>query len=108
MTILLPDEVNAINCDENIPTCDELHGNWEQDLYKTITNKSEKDTIDTACDIHEEERLEVPPVPMNECLHLIARLENTEGEFGDEILLDLLNSAECRGRVGECRSLKRE
>jgi hypothetical protein len=37
----------AINGDENIPTCDERDGNWEQDLYKTVTNKSEEDTIDT-------------------------------------------------------------
>jgi hypothetical protein len=55
----------AINGDENVPTCDELDGNWEQDLYKTVTNKSEEDAIDTASDIDEEERLEVPPVPIN-------------------------------------------
>jgi hypothetical protein len=73
----------------------QLDGNWEQDLYTTVLNTSEEDTIDTASDIDEEERPEVPPVPINECLHLIARLKNTARELGDEILLDLFNSAEC-------------
>jgi hypothetical protein len=86
----------AIKGDENVPTCDELDGNWEQDLYKTVTNKSEEGTIDTASDTGEEERLEVPPVPISECLHLTARVKNTTRELGDEILLDLFNSAECR------------
>jgi hypothetical protein len=74
----------------------QLDGNWEQDLYTTVLNKSEEDTIDTASDIDEEKRPEVPPVPINECLHLIARLKNAARELGDEILLDLFNSAECR------------
>jgi hypothetical protein len=55
-----------------------------------------KKTLQTLLDTDEEERLEVPPVPINECLHLIARLKNTARELGDEILLDLFNSAEFR------------
>jgi hypothetical protein len=35
----------AVNGVGNVPTCEELDGNWEQDLYKTVTNKSEEDTI---------------------------------------------------------------
>jgi hypothetical protein len=85
----------TINGDENVPACDERDGNLEQDLYKTVTNKNE-DTIDTASDNGEEERLEVPPVPINECLHKMARQKNTARELGDKILLDLFNSAECR------------
>jgi hypothetical protein len=30
----------AINGDENIPTRDELDGNWEQDLYKMVMKKT--------------------------------------------------------------------
>jgi hypothetical protein len=41
----------AINGDENIPTCDELDENRKQDLYTTVLNKSEEDTIDTASDM---------------------------------------------------------
>jgi hypothetical protein len=44
----------AINSDKNIPTCDEPDGNWEQDLYKTVMNKSEENSIDTTSDIDEE------------------------------------------------------
>jgi hypothetical protein len=86
----------ATNGDKNIPTCDKLDGNWEQNLYKMVMNKSEEDTIPTASDTDDEEHLEVPPVPINECLHLIAHLKNTARELGDEILLDLFNSTECR------------
>jgi hypothetical protein len=65
----------AINGDQNVPTCDELDGNWEQDLYTTVTNKKRRRHYRHCYDIDEEERLEVPPVPINECLHLIARLK---------------------------------
>jgi hypothetical protein len=55
----------AINGDENFPACDDLDESWEQDLYKMVMNKSEEDAVDTASDIYKE-RLEVPPVPINE------------------------------------------
>jgi hypothetical protein len=59
----------SINSDKNIPTCNELDGNWEQDLYEKVTNKSEEDTIDNASDIDEEEVLKYHQyLLMNVCI----------------------------------------
>lgn len=66
---------------DKISTCDE---NYEQKLNEAANNSTVSD------------KNKVPPLPINESLHTIARLKHTALELDDKILLDLLEKAELR------------